>query len=460
MDSTEKEEEEVVYEPTSTITSSSSSSKSSKSYLFIEKYESGSIVNRYITTINDTDVIADGDNSIKEFNFKLKHCKKEHNTIIETLYYMFLPNGYPHSVTSDYFGYQSWDTLQALCSNVTGVLSTRAILKGYGVGNATATVTSATTQFIIRDGFSMIGRVWFATKKGTELDCNSKTWRFLADILNDLGMTLEMISPWHPTLFLPLSSLGIIFKSICGVAGGCTKASLTQHFAKRDNLADVSAKDGSQETAIGLVGMILGMVVTTIVPEESIMLTWMAFIPFILLHLFCNYKAVSNVKLNSINRYRALLIYKYYTRTGQVPTPSQISKKENILFRSNDLDIKIGISIQQYQKYLEKKTNQKNIKIYRLLNNQITTEQPFIIWMISTAMHAKSKRNTRNSILISLSDKAQTIDIIKAYFYSISLIIPSKYPIKSATFFDQLLHQGWNLDRNLLNCDGWRYKSK
>ena len=31
-----------------------------------------------------------------------------------------------------------------------------------------------------------------------------------------------------------------------GVAGGATRAAVVQHQARRDNMADVSAKDGSQ----------------------------------------------------------------------------------------------------------------------------------------------------------------------------------------------------------------------
>lgn len=31
-----------------------------------------------------------------------------------------------------------------------------------------------------------------------------------------------------------------------GVAGGATRAALTVHQARRDNMADISAKDGSQ----------------------------------------------------------------------------------------------------------------------------------------------------------------------------------------------------------------------
>ncbi len=35
-------------------------------------------------------------------------------------------------------------------------------------------------------------------------------------------------------------------QSIVGVAGGATRAALTVHQARRDNMADISAKDGSQ----------------------------------------------------------------------------------------------------------------------------------------------------------------------------------------------------------------------
>lgn len=35
-------------------------------------------------------------------------------------------------------------------------------------------------------------------------------------------------------------------KSIVGIAGGATRSALTQHQARNNNLADVSAKDNSQ----------------------------------------------------------------------------------------------------------------------------------------------------------------------------------------------------------------------
>jgi len=38
----------------------------------------------------------------------------------------------------------------------------------------------------------------------------------------------------------------LISQSIVGIAGGATRAALVQHQARRDNMADVAAKDSSQ----------------------------------------------------------------------------------------------------------------------------------------------------------------------------------------------------------------------
>ncbi|EGG18310.1 DUF647 family protein [Cavenderia fasciculata] len=399
-----------------------------------ESLECNTIINRLHVTTTTKD---------EQTNVKITKQTRKHGSFIEVLRDMFLPKGYPNSVTSDYTGYQTWDTLQALCSSLTGVLATRAILKGYGVGNLNASVASASIQWITRDAAGMLGRIIFAWKWGTDLDCNSKTWRFAADLLNDFGMTLEMISPlFGPSYFLPISCLGLISKSICGVAGGCTKASLTQHFAKRDNLADVSAKDGSQETAIALVGMLLGMVMAASIPDDddSIQVyfkTWLFFIIFTVIHLLCNYRAVSLVQLTSINRYRANLIYQHFNENNnnQIPTPKQISLKENILFRQSDLSIELGVSFTDINGDLKRVSGSDK-------------DDKYMIW-------SNNKQKKNHLIKIAISSTATSSDIIEGYFESITLVHGhSKLP---SDFIQQLSNGGWCLDRMLLNTSGWRY---
>lgn len=65
---------------------------------------------------------------------ELHHLKVKRQGLYESFKSAFLPEGYPASVPADYFGFQVWDTLQATCSYIRGLLATKAILIGVGVG--------------------------------------------------------------------------------------------------------------------------------------------------------------------------------------------------------------------------------------------------------------------------------------------------------------------------------------
>ena len=51
-----------------------------------------------------------------------------------------MPEGYPDSVTPDYLAFQAWDSIQALCSYVRGMICSQAILQGIGVGKQVRTL--------------------------------------------------------------------------------------------------------------------------------------------------------------------------------------------------------------------------------------------------------------------------------------------------------------------------------
>jgi len=92
----------------------------------------------------------------------------------------------------------------------------------------------------------MVGSILFAWIQGSNLDCNAKKWRLFADVLNDASILLEMLAPLFKAYFTFVACLSSVSKAIVGVAGGATRAAMTQHQARRDNMADVAAKDGSQ----------------------------------------------------------------------------------------------------------------------------------------------------------------------------------------------------------------------
>ena len=90
-------------------------------------------------------------------------------------------------------------------------------------------------------------------------------------------------------------------------AAGATRASITAHFALRDNLADVSAKENAQETAINLVGLLLGSAFARPI-GDSPALAWLAFALLTLLHVWANWVGVGCLTFYSINPQRAALL--------------------------------------------------------------------------------------------------------------------------------------------------------
>ncbi|KAL2857756.1 vitamin B6 photo-protection and homoeostasis-domain-containing protein [Aspergillus pseudoustus] len=222
---------------------------------------------------------------------------------------IFLPAGYPHSVSEDYIPYQIFDSLQAFSSSIAGLLSSRAVLQGVGVGNADASPTSALLLHILQDTSGRIATIFFAHRVGTALEPECKMYRFAADIFNDLAMVLDCLSPMIPagvSRVTVLSAAGVL-RALCGVAGGSSKASLSAHFSKWGNLAEVNAKDSSQETVISLVGMLVGSLVVSHI--TSFTATWLTLLALLTLHLSLNYAAVRSVQMTTLNRQRANIVF-------------------------------------------------------------------------------------------------------------------------------------------------------
>lgn len=145
------------------------------------------------------------------------------------------------------------------------------MFESIGVGNEQATAYGATLTWLIKDGTGMVGRICFAWHQASFLDSNSKMWRMYADILNDFSFFVDLMTPMIPTEFSIYSmSFAGLLRSIVGVAGGATRSALTQHQAKNNNLADVSAKDSSQETLVNLIALVFNIFLLTFVKDSKL----------------------------------------------------------------------------------------------------------------------------------------------------------------------------------------------
>ncbi|XP_029365320.1 RUS family member 1 [Echeneis naucrates] len=384
------------------------------------------------------------------------------NSMVGFFKSVFLPQGYPESVSEDYLQYQFWDTVQAFSSSLSGTLATQASLKGVGVGNQEATVAAATATWLLRDGTGMLGRILFAWQKGRKLDSEAKKWRLFADVLNDIAMFMEILAPYFPAFFTVIVCTAGLFKSIVGVAGGATRAALTVHQARRDNMADISAKDGSQETLVNLAGLLVSLILIPLVTDNPV-LTLSLFFLFTILHLFANYKAVRSVVMETFNEARLSIVLQQYLRDKRILTPLEANKREPVFFEFRKvLPIKLGLRLQEVVQSQEEfeLALQKNSKPYLLgvrngcvcvclgpaasVHDEIRAMCQ-AVWISSTMSPAASTEPSAQQQQISWAMVHESHKLMDTIFNN---------------FFKGVEAAGWDTKRALLDWDEWRVEWK
>eukprot|EP00794_Sanderia_malayensis_P014009 gene14009-15467_t len=398
---------------------------------------------------------------------------------------VFLPQGYPDSVSGDYLEYQIWDTAQAFCSSITGTLATQAMLKGYGVGDKNATVAAAAITWLLKDGTGMLGRIVFAWMKGTQLDCDAKRWRLFADILNDFSILLDLISPVFKTYFTFIVCVSGVSKSIVGVAGGATRAALTQHQALRDNMADVSAKDGSQETLVNLTALLAGLVITPLVSNNPA-LVWTMFIIFTFLHLFCNYKAVSAVVMETVNLPRYHILYAAYMQSRAILKPKEVAEQDPVILQPGyKLQINLGCKLSkvlyntdefnyavesiQNTKYImrlnlnnDKASGSLNIVLHRDISTIELLKCCFHAFIIDALVqdnfdHSKLEATTFQAAhLLQLKQKLSKDSLDDKFSRDIVTMTHNTSVTMFPAFYEGLKRQGWDMGKTQFGPDEWR----
>lgn len=220
----------------------------------------------------------------------------------------FLPIGYPNTVKPEYLEYQLYDSIQALCSYLRGILCTHALLVSAGVGSENASAVAAAITWVTRDGVGMISSIVFGTYFSVSFGVYVKEWRLFADVINDAAQILDIMTQFFPRqVHVYILSLSAIFKTMCGISAGATKLCVTNHLCLAQNAADVSAKEGSQETAVSLIGLLVGILVAKFIGTETIY-AMVIFAVLTVVHVYANYRAVSCLRLETINRPRCAIL--------------------------------------------------------------------------------------------------------------------------------------------------------
>ncbi|KAI0731738.1 DUF647-domain-containing protein [Fomitopsis betulina] len=295
---------------------------------------------------------------------EVQHIRRGWKHILSNI---FLPAGYPATVSSDYIWYSIYNALQAFCSTLAGLMASRAVLQGHGVGKADASATYAIFLTVVQDIFSRLTTIVSGYYLGTSLFPEAKTWRLAADIFNDVSIVFDTISPHLGSLeityhypfvkqgtgsSLRMASLCLsgAFRALCGVVAGGSKTALTMHFAASGrmpgDIGDLNAKDASKETVLALLGMLAGSLVVHYVHDTTS--TYSVLFTLLFLHIWANHKAVRVVVLRTLNRQRANIVWTAYrpktsgnsadqSGKSRFLTPEAVSAREYIFLDASTL---------------------------------------------------------------------------------------------------------------------------
>ena len=401
------------------------------------------------------------------------------NRIASLFILTFLPNGYPYSVKEEYLEFQLWDALQGFCSYLRGMLTTKAILEAAGVGDADATALSAAITWIMRDGVALICSLVFSCMISSSFEANVKEWRLFADVINDVGLTLDMInsiSTFKP-YFVPLTCLSAACRTVCGVAAGCTKSSISLHFCltvgtkeksstssvssavskkkktkkaiKSENnnkmeiskeatnhlgqtsgyISDLVAKEGTQENLVTLLGIVTGMIVAPY--TQNFYVAWVLFLFFTFLHVYANYKGVECLNLQTLNCQRLNILIEDYLKK-KLDTNESISndRDENqpSVLKPKEVGSKhekVWVSFWSYICSLNPKIGASlsmvhiTADVYQIIKEKIQLQQFFVVYTprTTTLIDWYTPSPSSPSLFqIVLSESANASNILEAYF--------------------------------------------
>ena len=241
-----------------------------------------------------------------------------------------LPRNYPKSVTAPYTRYSQYAFLGGVWSTASGVISMQCMLFAVGLGQPLAVPAAAAVQWLLKDGLGQFGGVFFVSYINVAFDSDAKRWRMIAAMLNDCAVLIEMCTALVPALFLPLASAANIGKTITWMAASASRAAIHRSFCREENLAEVTAKAGSQITAASIVGTALGIGLsypfgTAVQPLLAV------FAVLSVLHISCTYLSLRGVPLNTLNEQRAERAMLAYCEEGRVPSTDEVREDEHFL---------------------------------------------------------------------------------------------------------------------------------
>ncbi|VDM96689.1 unnamed protein product [Onchocerca ochengi] len=299
-----------------------------------------------------------------------------------------------------------------------------------------ASAMVAAIAWLLKDGIGMIARILFAWLYSPYLDADCKYWRLIADCFNDLAFCLDLIAPIFPHLFMLIICLSSMVRAVVGVAGSATRTTIVNHQAISDNVGDVAAKDGSQETLINVFALLCSLLLLPVV-SGNVVSIWLLFCLFTFIHLYGNYRAVKSLQFRTLNQSMLRIIVNNYVETRKTGTVNEVNDEEPILLHWNS-----------------------SRRCYGCRLSDVLTSPNKLSFMCSKFTVIYDLRT--NYGYVSMADISDIADQLRGAL-CLELMLNMKASPSSAEldeFIERLKITGWLINKHRLVFDRWTYSEK
>jgi hypothetical protein len=182
--------------------------------------------------------------------------------------------------------------------------------------------------------------------------------------------------------------------------------------------------------------MLIGSLVVYLLPNRTA--TWLSLLFLLAIHLLLNHAAVRAVKMRSINRQRANVLFSNLVETGKVMNPQDVSEMESIFERRGGSVFRwlsgavlghcdFGVSLQSLLKCLPQSSRNKRSSSTRLGTMDVSTvvslfqNQQYILWCQPYAPHWYESMEPKTRVVVVLKQGITPESQLRAWYHALLL---------------------------------------
>ncbi|GIL86926.1 hypothetical protein Vretimale_15536 [Volvox reticuliferus] len=261
---------------------------------------------------------------------------------------LFLPPGYPSSVTPDYLSYQLWSMPTHVTGHLSHSLVTSSLLAAVGVSTSPAAtvVLSASIKWIIKDGVGALGRLLVGSRFAAEFDEDPRRWRLVAELLSTAGLGLEVATSLYPQSFMLLACTGKFCQALAKGMGKPVFRVIQTHFARAQNVGAVAAKEEVWEVVAQMAGLIASVALLRVLEErgssDMIISSWAA---VQLVHVVLRYRALRTLLFPTLSTKRTALLAAASVRGRPLPCVAEANEEERVFADPWDVQPRVRLGV-------------------------------------------------------------------------------------------------------------------